>query len=112
MPPEPTAGLARIALARGDIDGAMKTIGEVIAHFDAGGSVDGTEDPIWIYLTCHQVLAAKNSPRAAEFLERAHTLLSERAALLDDAERASFLANVPTNRAVAAAWAAAGRGAT
>ena len=50
-----------------------------------------------------------NSPRAAEFLERAHALLSERAALLDDAERASFLADVPTNRAVAAAWAAAGR---
>jgi len=111
MPPEPIAGLARIALSRGDVDGATATIGEVIAHFDAGGSVDGTEDPIWIYLTCHQVLAAKNSPRAAEFLERAHTLLSERAALLDDAERASFLANVPTNRAVAAAWAAAGRAA-
>ena len=80
MPPEPTAGLARIALARGDIDGAMKTIGEVIAHFDAGGSVDGTEDPIWIYLTCHQVRAAAGSPRAAEFLDRAHALLSERAA--------------------------------
>jgi len=112
MPPEPIAGLARIALARGDIDGAMKTIGEVIAHFDAGGSVDGTEDPIWIYLTCHQVLAAAGSPRAAEFLDRAHALLSERAASLGDAERASFLANVPTNRAVAAAWAAAGRGAT
>jgi class 3 adenylate cyclase/tetratricopeptide (TPR) repeat protein len=109
MPPEPIAGLARIALARGDVEGAMTTIGEVVAHFDAGGSVDGTEDPLWIYLTCYQVLAAMNSPRAAEFLERAHALLSERAALLDDAERASFLADVPTNRAVAAAWAAAGR---
>jgi len=111
MPPEPIAGLARIALARGDLEGAMTTIGEVVAHFDAGGSVDGTEDPIWIYLTCHQVLAAAGSPRAAEFLDRAHALLSERAEPLGDAERASFLANVPTNRAVAAAWAAAGRGA-
>jgi len=109
MPPEPIAGLARIALARGDVEGAMTTISEVVAHFDGGGSVDGTEDPIWIYLTCHQVLAATGSPRAAEFLDRAHALLSERAAPLGDAERASFLANVPTNRAVAAAWAAAGR---
>ena len=64
MPPEPIAGLARIALARGDVEGAMATIAEVVAHFDAGGSVDGTEDPIWIYLTCHEVLAAAGSPRA------------------------------------------------
>jgi tetratricopeptide (TPR) repeat protein len=112
MPPEPIAGLARIALARGDADAAATTIAEAIVHFDAGGSVDGTEDPIWIYLTCHQVLAATGSPRAAEFLDRAHALLSERAAPLGDGERASFLANVPTHRAVAAAWAAAGRSAS
>jgi len=104
MPPEPMAGLARIALARGDVEGAITTIGEVIAHFDAGASVEGTEDPIWIYLTCHDVLAAKGAPRAAEFLTIAHRLLTERAALLGDEERASFLANVPTNRAVVAAW--------
>ena len=111
-PPEPIAGLARIALARGDLEGAMTTIGEVLAHFDAGSSVDGTEDPIWIYLTCQQVLAAAASARAAEFLDRAHALLSERAAALGDDERGSFLANVPTHRAVVAAWTAAGRAAT
>ena len=111
MPPEPIAGLARVALARGDVEGAMATIAEVVAHFDGGGSVDGTEDPLWIYLTCHEVLAAAGSPRAAEFLDRAHDLLSERAAPLGDAERASFLANVPTNRAVVAASTASGRAA-
>jgi hypothetical protein len=36
------------------------------------------------------VLAAANSPRSAEFLTIAHTLLTERASLLGDAERASF----------------------
>ena len=109
MVPEPIAGLARIALARGDVDGAMETIAEVVAHFDAGGSVDGSEDPMWIYLTCHQVLAAARSARAAEFLDRAHTLLVERARPLDDAERASFLVNVPSHRAIVAAWAASER---
>ena len=107
MPPEPIAGLARIALARGDVEGAMTMIGEVVAHFDAGGSVDGTEDPIWVYLTCHDVLAAAGSPRAGEFLTIAHQLVRERAALLGDEERASFLGSVPTNRAVVATWAAA-----
>ena len=111
MPPEPIAGLARVALARGDVEGAMATIAEVVAHFDGGGSVDGTEDPLWIYLTCHEVLAAAGSPRAAEFLDRAHDLLSERSAPLGDAERASFLANVPTNRAVVAASTASRRAA-
>ena len=71
MPPEPLAGLARLALARGDVGAATAIIGEVVAHFDAGGSVDGTEDPLWIHLTCHQVLAAarlaacRRVPRAA-----------------------------------------------
>jgi hypothetical protein len=106
MVAEPIAGLARIALARGDVEGAMATIAEVLAHFDAGGSVDGTEDPVWIYLTCHQVLAAAHSPRATELLDRAHALLLERARPLADAERASFLDNVPSHRAVVAAWAA------
>jgi len=109
MPPEPIAGLARVALARGDIAGAMATIAEVIAHFDDGGSVDGTEDPLWIYLTCHEVLAAAAAPRSAEFLERTHRLLSERAEPLGAAERATFLGNVPSHRAIVAAWNARGR---
>jgi len=28
----------------------MTSIGEVVSHFDAGGSVDGIESPIWFYL--------------------------------------------------------------
>ena len=84
----------------------MAKVAEIVAHFDGGGSIDGTEDPLWIYLTCHEVLASVNSPRAAEFLAIAHTLLCERAAGLGNEERAAFLANVPTNRAVVAAWAA------
>jgi tetratricopeptide (TPR) repeat protein len=104
MPPEPIAGLARVALARGDVASATEMIAEVVAYFDSGGSVDGTEDPLWIYLTCHDVLAAAASPRAAEFLGRAHDLLSERAESLDAAERATFLGNVPSHRAIVAAW--------
>ena len=104
MPPEPIAGLARIALARGDIEGAMTTIGEVVAHFDAGGSVDGTEDPIWIYLTCHEC-SPQRARRGRGVLplptapERTRRAARRRGARI-------FLANVPTNRAVVAAWAA------
>jgi hypothetical protein len=81
-------------------------VAEIVAHFDAGGNVDGAEDPMWIYLTCHQVLAAAGSPRAAAFLAGAHLLLMEHAKSLDGAERKSFLGNVPTHRAIVAAWEA------
>ena len=106
MPPEPIAGLARLALARGAVVEAMHLIADVIGHFDAGGTVDGTEDPLWIYLTCHQVLAAAASPRAPEFLARAHEVLMQRAEPLGAAERETFLGNVPSHRAIVAAWAA------
>jgi class 3 adenylate cyclase/tetratricopeptide (TPR) repeat protein len=105
MPPEPLAGLARLALARGDLDEANHLVADIVAHFDAGGTVDGTEDPMWIYLTCHQVLACARSPRAHGFLDRAHALLMERADCLDSTERETFLANVPSHRAIVAAWA-------
>jgi hypothetical protein len=85
----------------------MHLIADVVAHFDSGGTVDGTEDPLWIYLTCHQVLAASASPRAGELLARGHELLMQRAAPLEPAERATFLGNVPSHRAIVAAFAAA-----
>ena len=108
MPYEPLAGLARVALARGDLAAARATVDEIVAHFDAGGSVDGTEDPLWIHLTCHDVLALAGAPRAREFLERGHALLQQRSAALDAGERAAFLGNVPTHRRIVAAWRAAG----
>ncbi|MEO8080917.1 MAG: adenylate/guanylate cyclase domain-containing protein [Caldimonas sp.] len=109
MPPEPLAGLARLALARGDLAQAMAAIADVIAHFDAGGTVDGTEDPLWIHFTCHQVLAAAKEPRAEEFLNKAYELLTRRAEALGAAERETFLGNVPSHRSIAAAWAARAR---
>jgi tetratricopeptide (TPR) repeat protein len=108
MPYEPLAGLARVALARGDVAAARATVDEIVAHFDSGGSVDGTEDPLWIHLTCHDVLAVAGAPRAREFLERGHALLQQRSAALDAGERDAFLGNVPTHRRIVDAWRAAG----
>ena len=106
LQPEPLAGLARVVLAGGAAATAQACVAEIVAHFDAGGNVDGSEDPMRIYLTCHQVLAAAGSPRAAEFLAGAHILLMEHAESLAGAERESFLGSVPTHRAIVAAWEA------
>ena len=104
MPPEPLAGLARVELGRGALETARGHVDEIVSHLDGGGSVDGTEDPMWIYLTCHEVLEAVAHPRGSEFLHHAHGLLMERAGLLGEIERASFLAEVPSHRGIVAAW--------
>jgi len=52
------------------------------------------------------VLAAAKSSRADDVLTRAHSVLTERAGLLDGADRATFLGNVPAHRAIMTAWAA------
>jgi len=53
------------------------------------------------------VLAAAKSSRADDVLTRAHSVLTERAGLLDGADRATFLGNVPAHRAIMTAWARA-----
>jgi tetratricopeptide (TPR) repeat protein len=108
MVSEPLAGLARIALAQGLTDNAMNWVTEIVSYVDGGGGFDGTEDPLWIYLTCHQVLRAAQSPRSIEFLRRGHDLLLLRAGLLSDTECAGFLDNVPSHRAILAAWESIG----
>ena len=105
MVPEPLAGLARLALACGRLEQAQTHVDEIVAHFDGGGSVDGTEDPIWVYHTCHVVLAATRSARAPEFIAQAHALLMARAEPLAADARESFLGNVPSHKAVMQAWA-------
>ena len=106
--PEPLCGLARLALARGAVTEAVALVSEVVAHFDAGGTVDGTEDPAWVHLTCHDVLRANDDSRADEFLARGHAELMTRAAKLAPAERARFLGDVPSHRNLLAACIARG----
>lgn len=104
MVPEPLAGLARVALAGGRLSDALAQVNEIVAHFDNGGSVDGAEDPMWVYHTCHAVLAAAGSGRAPEFIEQAHALLMARAAPMATDARDSFLGQVPSHKAVMLAW--------
>lgn len=79
----------------------------MLAYFANGGTLDGTDEPLRISLTCYQVLQATGDLRAAEVLATAHATLTEQAAKISDAQmRRSFLENVPYHRAIAEAWAA------
>ena len=105
---EARAGLARVAVARGDTDLALIQVKEILAYMEAntppkGSShpLDGTQEPFRIYLTCCQVLKANNDPRAPIILTDAYNLLQTRAANISDEElRNCFLNNVAANREI------------
>jgi len=102
-----TAGLARAALAQGDLAGALRVVEGLLAHLANGGTLEGTEVPLLIKLTCHDVLVQVRDPRADEVLAAAHRELQARAATISDATtRQSFLNNIPEHREIVAAWAA------
>ncbi len=101
---ESLAGLAELALARGDLSQARAHAEEIVRHLDSG-TLDGAEEPLWVLLTCYRVLRAAHDPRAGRMLRTAHGLLQEQAAQIggDDLRR-SFLEGVVVHREIAAAY--------
>jgi class 3 adenylate cyclase/tetratricopeptide (TPR) repeat protein len=107
-----SAALARVALAEGDAAAAAAALKPVLDLVDAGGSLDGTEYPRFIEITCHLALARAGDPRAGEWLRRAHAALMAQAdAIGEDPAmpnlRRDFLQNVPFHREIVEAWARA-----
>ena len=101
---ESLAGLAHVSLAQGDPAQAQAQVEEILAHLESN-SLDGTDEPFRIYLTCYRVLRAGQDPRAQEILSTAHRLLQERAAKISDEElRRSFLENVAAHREITLAF--------
>lgn len=71
--------------------------------------LEGTSDPLWIYLTCYRVLKANGDDRAADILSAALKLLRAQASKIEDADlQYSFLNNVKVNREIQAESAAGG----
>ena len=99
------AGLARVMLEQGGITAALAQIEEILAYLANGGTLDGSNEPLRVHLTCYHVLRAANDPRARAVLERAHAQLQEQAAKIsDETMRRLFLENVPYHREIVAAW--------
>jgi tetratricopeptide (TPR) repeat protein len=102
---EPLAGLARVALAQGDMAAALGHINDILVHLETRPA-DGLEEPFRVYLTCYQVLRQANDARARQVIDAAYDLLQARVERTGSAElRRFFLENVPVNRDLIAAWA-------
>src|SRR5262245_39415870 len=92
---EPLAGLARVALAQGQLASARQYVEEILRHLETG-NLEGADEPFRVYLTCFRALQAHDDPRAPGILHMAHRLLQSRArAISDEGLRRSFLENVP-----------------
>lgn len=95
---EPLAGLARAALLQGDLSLATAHVEAILAYLQ-NGTLEGTDDPVRVYLTCYRVLRASNDARMLDLLEAAYRLLVERAARIsDDGMQQSFLEQLPAHR--------------
>jgi hypothetical protein len=97
---ESMAGLARVSLAQNDLPLAQSQVEEILVYLETD-TLEGTEEPIWIYLTCYRALHANQDPRAEDILTTAYDLLSEWAAKIEDDElRRSYLENVAFHREI------------
>ena len=102
---ESCAGLARVALIQADLSAAQAQVELILNHLDAGGSLDGTDQPLRVYLTCYLVLEAAQDERAASILETAHDMLLSRAKnIRDKAARLAFLRDIPYHGEILSAW--------
>jgi hypothetical protein len=91
-----------VAAALGEVDEALACVARVEARIEAGDDPNSAPELLW---ACYEVLNTMRSSRANAVLVRAHSALMDRASVLDDVDRATFLGNVPPHRAIMTAWA-------
>jgi predicted ATPase/class 3 adenylate cyclase len=102
---EPLAGLAQAALQSGDIITAAEYTETILSYLQKGGTLDGTDEPLRVYLSCYQVLQAANKPQADEILKTAYALLQKKAeGIPDPAQRRTFLEGIPYHREIISVW--------
>jgi hypothetical protein len=74
-------------------------------YLENGGTFEGVEEPLRIYLACYQALEKIRDPRSETVLQDAAKLLETQVSKLHDAKtRAMFIQNVPCRRAIQEAW--------
>ncbi|MEZ4768001.1 MAG: BTAD domain-containing putative transcriptional regulator [Caldilineales bacterium] len=90
------AGIARAALATGDIDRAVGLVEQILPTIDDAGKVISISDGgAAIHLTCYRALQAANDGRAADVLAAGYAFVQDRANRISDPVlRLSFLQNL------------------
>ncbi len=102
---EPAAGLARISLLQGDAASAQIHVNTILAQLEQDGTLEGTDQPLRVYLSCYLVLSGMDDPRAKGILNAAHDMIKTRAnGIADPSGRQVFLENITYNREILSLW--------
>jgi DNA-binding SARP family transcriptional activator/predicted ATPase len=96
---EAEAGLAHVDQLVGQLPSALAHVNQVLTFLESH-TLDGSDEPVRVYLHCYQALAACNDSRADALLEAGRRFVHHRAALLDEENRERYLSAVPANRAI------------
>ena len=98
---EAQAGLVETALQAGDLSEAQTKAGIILAYLANDGTLDGTEEPLRIYLAVYQTLKELKDLRASSILQTAKQILDGQVLLLkDESSRNMYVQNVPWRKAI------------
>jgi tetratricopeptide (TPR) repeat protein len=94
------AGLARVFFLQQNATKALAHIATIL-NFAEANSLEGSQQPVRILMTCYDVLKGEGDGRAAAILQQAHQLLQKQAAsIMDEAMRQRFLQLVPLHQKI------------
>jgi tetratricopeptide (TPR) repeat protein len=102
---EPIAGLAQVELSQDNPVIALQLIEKILSHLTKGDNLEGTEEPLRIYLTIYLTLMKNHDPRANKILENAYSLLQDQVSKIKDQTlKDMFIQNVPWRREIEEHW--------
>jgi len=102
---EPLAGLAQVELEKGELATAQEYVERILSHLSTGGNLEGTEEPLRVYLTVYKVLISNEDSRANPILIEGHSLLMEQVnGIQDQAIKQMYVQNFPWRRAIEELW--------
>lgn len=98
---EPLAGLVEVHLAQADLEAASPPAEQVLDFLTDGSTLDGVDEPLRVLYACYSYLLKKKDPRSRHILQKAKEMLEAQASKFsDEAERRSYIENIPWRRAV------------
>jgi tetratricopeptide (TPR) repeat protein len=103
--PEIVAGLLQVALEVDDLPAVRHETEKIIAQMDMGETLEGSEEPLRIFLACYLGLERLKDARSDAVLREAARLLDSQLSNLKNKEaRRIYVENVPWRRAIQVAW--------
>ncbi|MBK8900813.1 MAG: tetratricopeptide repeat protein [Anaerolineaceae bacterium] len=95
---EALAGQVWVLLAMDRVAEAKTAAAPLLSHLQTN-NLSGANDPVRIYLTCHNLLAYEDAAQAEKWLLRGKAWLDQRAAAISDpAMRQTYLSDIPSHR--------------